>query len=617
MDDSNRVVPDMMWGMLDEGWFDWRGEWHSAPEATLAAIRAAMRVEADGPPVLVIKQGEPAAVPPGELRTEDGQTVTVHDVLPADLPLGYHELDTESGMGRVVVTPGACPLPDRPHWGWVAQLYAVRSGKSWGMGDLADLRRLARWSAQLGAEMLLVNPLSAALPVPPQQPSPYYPSSRRFRNPIYLRVEEVPGAGELGPELERAAAAGRALARDRLIDRDAVFALKTEALEAIFAGFRGDPAFDRYCAAEGGALHDYATFCTLLEEHPPPWRDWPEEFRHPGRSEVAGYAARKSERVRFHQWLQWLCDEQLGEAAAEVDLVGDLPVGVDPAGADAWMWQDSFAMGMRVGLPPDEFNTRGQDWGFPPFDPNHLRAAGYEPFAQTLRAALRHSGGLRIDHVAGLFRLFWVPEGASPTEGAFVRYPAGDLLGILALEAHRAGAWVVGEDLGPMEEGVREELARRGLLSYRLLWFEPEPPEKWPAQALAAVTTHDLPTVAGLWTGADLEAQRQIGLEPNEESTEAIRLRLAQALEEDSMVKPDAGVDEVVEGTHRLLAAAPCMLVSGTLEDACSVPERPNQPGTLDEWPNWRLALPMTLEELESDPRPRRLAEILDRRQQA
>jgi 4-alpha-glucanotransferase len=574
-----------------------------------------MRVDPEGPTAVVVKAGEVAPVPSGELHTEDGGTVAVHDVLPPDLPLGYHELVTESGTGRVVVTPGACPLPDGRKWGWAAQLYACRSEESWGMGDLGDLRRLARWSAGLGAGMLLVNPLSAPLPVLPQQPSPYYPSSRRFRNPLYLRVEEVPGAADAHADVERLAAAGRALNRERLIDRDAIFALRREALEAIFARFRSDPAFERYCAAEGDALHDYATFCALVEELGAPWRDWPDGYRHPSRPEVAAFAARRAERVRFHQWLQWLCDLQLSRAAGELDLVGDLPIGVDPAGADAWMWQDTFALGMRVGLPPDEFNTRGQDWGFPPFDPNHLRAAGYEPFAQTLRACLRHAGGLRIDHAAGLFRLFWVPEGASPTEGTFVRYPAADLLGILALEAHRAGAWVVGEDLGPMEEGVREELARRGLLSYRLLWFEEEPPRNWPVQALAAVTTHDLPTVAGLWTGADLEAQHRLGLEPNEESTEAIRIRLTQALEEASLVKPDADVDEVVEGTHRLLATAPSTLVSATLDDACSTLERPNQPGTLDEWPNWCLALPRSLEELEADPRPRRIAEILDRRE--
>jgi 4-alpha-glucanotransferase len=600
--------------MIDDGWHDWRGQWHPVPQSTLAAIRESMHVEGAEPPVVVVVQaGGTAAVPSGELHTEDGGSVAVAGALPPDLPLGYHQLITESGTGRVVVTPGSCPLPPGRSWGWAVQLYAVRSEASWGMGDLADLRRLARWSAGLGAETLLLNPLSAPLPVRPQQPSPYYPSSRRFRNPLYLRVEEVPGAGALGVELEQAAASGRALNRQRLIDRDAVFALKMAALETLFARFSGDAGFDGYCAAEGDALYHYATFCVLVEELGPGWQAWPEGYRHPDRPEVAAFAAGRAERVRFHQWLQWLCDLELGRAAGDLHLVQDLPIGVDPAGADAWLWQDMLALDMRVGLPPDEFNTRGQNWGFPPFDPVRLRAAGYEPFVQTLRACLRHAGGLRIDHVAGLFRQFWVPEGAGPADGAFVRYPSSDLLGILALEAHRAGAWVVGEDLGPMEEGVRPELARRGLLSYRLLWFEERPPGDWPEQALGAVTTHDLPTVAGLWTRADLEAQHEMGLEPNEESTEAIRRRMDEMLE-GAGLKPDAGVDEVVEDVHRLLVTAPCALVSATLDDACSTRERPNHPGTLDEWPNWCLALPLTLEELEADARPRRIAKVLDQR---
>jgi 4-alpha-glucanotransferase len=314
--------------------------------------------------------------------------------------------------------------------------------------------------------------------------------------------------------------------------------------------------------------------------------------------------------VRFHQWLQWLLDRQLGEASSHLPVVHDLAVGVDPAGIDAWLWQDSFARGMKVGAPPDEFNTHGQDWGLPPFDPWKLRAAGYVPFAETIRGALRHAGGLRLDHVMGLFRLFWIPDGVSPADGAYVRYPADDLLDIVALESHRAGAYVVGEDLGTVEEHVREELGERQVLSYRLLWFEDRPPQEYPVQALAAVTTHDLPTVAGMWTGSDLEDQRRIGLEPNEESTEAIRNRLTTTLG----LADDAAPEEVVAGTCRLLAAAPSMLVTAALDDALAVEQRPNMPGTTDEWPNWSIPLPMPLEQIEDDPRPRRMAEILSRR---
>jgi 4-alpha-glucanotransferase len=263
-----------------------------------------------------------------------------------------------------------------------------------------------------------------------------------------------------------------------------------------------------------------------------------------------------------------------------------------------------------VGAPPDAFNTRGQNWGLPPLNPWRLRAAGYQPFIETIRAGLRHAGGLRLDHVMGLFRLFWIPEGADPARGAYVRYPAGDLLDILALESVRSGAVVVGEDLGTVEPEVRDELAARGLLSYRLLWFEDTEPAAWPRQALAAVTTHDLPTVAGLWTGADLERLRALGLGPNEQGTIAIRERLRRW----AGLAAGASAAEAVTAAHRLLATAPSMLLAATLEDALGVVERPNVPGTTPgHHANWSLALPRTLEELEADALTRHIATLLRR----
>jgi 4-alpha-glucanotransferase len=273
----------------------------------------------------------------------------------------------------------------------------------------------------------------------------------------------------------------------------------------------------------------------------------------------------------------------------------DLPIGVDPGGADAWAWQDVLAMDATVGAPPDLYNTRGQDWGLPPFVPHRLAAVGYEPFVQTIRANLRHAGGLRIDHVMGLFRLYWIPRGMSPTEGAYVRYPAEDLLAILALESHRAGAVVVGEDLGTVEDGVRGRLRAHRVLSYRLVWFEEARPARFPRLAMAAVTTHDLPTVAGLWTGADLAAQQALGLQPNEEGLRAIRRRVRRL----TRLPADAPVEQVIERTYRLLGEAPSVFVTATLEDACATPDRPNMPGTVGEWPNWCLALPSPLEDLE------------------
>jgi 4-alpha-glucanotransferase len=607
------------WG-VDDGYHDAMGHWRTSPRDTIEAVLRTMGASADRPrppagePVLFVRPGG-SAVAPSLLRTEDGAEIRVDGHLPPDLPLGYHvltDLDTGSRT-TVVVSPGRCPLPGAaPMWGWAVQLYAMRSAASWGMGDLADLRRLAGWSAdELGAGLVLVNPLHAALPGLPQSSSPYFPSSRRFRNPLYLRVEEVPGAAAtLGGRLNELAGAGRALNQQRLIDRDAVWRLKLDALQRMWDAFPGDAEFDRWREAEGAPLDAYATFCALVDAHGQDWRAWPEALRHPDRPEVAAFAAENPGRVRFHQWLQWLVDLQLAAASsAGVSVMHDLAVGVDPGGADAWLWQDVFALDMAVGAPPDEFNTRGQDWGLPPFDPWRLRAAAYGPFVETIRASLRHAGGLRVDHVMGLFRLFWIPRGSSPAAGAYVRYPARELLDILALECHRAGAYVVGEDLGTVEDQVREEMAARDILSYRLLWFEDQPPPRYPPRAMAALTTHDLPTVAGLWTGSDLDDQRRLGMEPNVESTEAMCGRLRDM----TGIAADAPADEAVTGLYRALGTAPCLLLAAALDDALAVPERPNMPGTVDSWPNWSIALPVPLEELMADPRPRAIARALTR----
>jgi 4-alpha-glucanotransferase len=268
-----------------------------------------------------------------------------------------------------------------------------------------------------------------------------------------------------------------------------------------------------------------------------------------------------------------------------------------------------MALGMRVGAPPDDFNRKGQDWSLPPFDPWRVRLSHYEPWIRTVRAGLRAAGGIRVDHVMGLFRLFWIPLGATPADGAYVRYRHDEMLDILALESHRAGAYIVGEDLGTVEDFVRAELFDRGVLSYRLLWFEPHRPPDFPVQALAAVTTHDLPTIAGMWTGADLEEQRALGLEPWEEGARAIRDKLADWSGSPDECQPD----EVVVNTYRLLAQAPSMILTATLDDAAVCEERPNVPGTIDERPNWSIALPVPLEELEDSPTAAAIADALRR----
>ena len=586
------------WG-IDDGYWDALGRWHDVPREVLEAMARSMGATDEHPqppdvhPVWCVRAGHGEFLhAPADITLEGGTVLRGVDALPPDLPIGYHDLTPRDGgpATRLVVSPGRCHLPPALRtWGWAIQLYATRSRESWGIGDLGDLRRVAEWARGEGAGALTVSPLHAAGPALPQQPSPYYPSSRRFRNPLHLRVEDVPGAADAGAELDRLAAAGRALNQHRAIDRDAIWGLKREALALVFARFKGDAALDEWLTEQGEPLLRFATYCTIAEEHGNSWTEWPVELRRPESPAVAAYADANAKSVGFHAWLQWLLDEQL-ETASVLPLVHDLAVGFDPGGADAWAWQDLLALDMRVGAPPDEFNASGQDWGLPPFVPWKLRAAGYEPFIQTVRAAFRHAGGLRVDHVMGLFRLFWLPATAAsvangPPEGTYVHYPSSDLLDILALESHRARALVVGEDLGTVEDSVRHELWERCALSYRLLWFEPSAPEDWPDRALAAVTTHDLPTVAGVWTGADPQA-------------DAMRDRLRER----AGVDDGASLDEVVTRAYAALGRAPCAVVVGTLDDALDVTERPNMPGTTDAT-NWSRALPLPLEEIEQDAR--------------
>jgi 4-alpha-glucanotransferase len=613
---KNAPAPADAWAIVN-GYEDALGNWREIPEETRAAVRKAMGDPGTAPadPVMIVRRGERKRLRRGaEILLEDGGVIRGQTTLPRDLPLGYHTIryaDRDHST-RLIVSPGSCYLPeDLRAWGWSAQLYALRSAESWGIGDFADLARLARWSKGLGAALLLINPLQTASPILPQQPSPYFPSSRRFRNLLYLRIEEIAGAAELGPHLERLAAQGRALNTDRRIDRDAVFKLKMDALRSLWPRFHGDAAFDRFCREQGEPLQQFATFCALAERHGSDWHSWPSEYRDAQSPDVQRFVNDHGERIHFYQWLQWLLDEQLARAAREVPLMQDLPIGVDPAGADVWAWPDVFARGVTVGAPPDEYNTQGQDWGFPPLIPWKLRQAGYEPFIQTIRATLRHAGGLRIDHIMGLFRLFWIPQNASPEAGAYVRYAEDELLAILALESQRAGAYIVGEDLGTIDENFRRQLMDSCVLSYRLIWFENDPPADFPQQALAAVTTHDLPTIAGLWTGSDLKVQHELGLKPNEKGIKGIRARLAEMAE----LPEDASVDEVIRRTYRLLGKAPSRVLSATLDDALAVEERPNMPGTTGEqWPSWSFALPQTLEDLERLELARDIAEALHRR---
>ena len=596
------------WG-IESRYQDALGRWHAISDETRTMLLEAMGADLEKPPaessvMLVHPRVQVCLIAPGELTLESGERFRVADELPRDLPHGYHTLRSEAdgAVSHIICGPGECWLPDDLKlWGWAVQLYAARSGSSWGIGDLGDLKRLAEWSSsKLDAGLVLVNPLSAATPLAKQQSSPYYPSSRRFRNPIYIRVQGAPN------DLDQK---GRALNESRRIDRDAAYRLKMEALRAQWETFGGDSSFDRFCEVGGDDLQEYATFCVLAEHYNSGWHGWPEEHRHPRNADVLRFASDHSLQVDFHKWLQWLLDKQLGDASKSLALMQDLPIGFDPSGADGWAWQDLFARNVGVGAPPDEFNTQGQDWGLPPFVPHKLRAAGYKPFIDTVRSCLRHAGGLRIDHVMGLFRLFWIPAHAGAANGAYVRYRADELLAILALESHRAKAFVVGEDLGTTEEGVREMLQAHKVLSYRLLWFEKERPSTYPEMALAAITTHDLPTVAGLWTGSDLAAQKKLGLKPNEAGV----LEQKERLREMTGLADAAPIATVITSAYALLNEAPCRIVTAALDDALAVEERPNMPATIDEWPNWSIALPKTLEEIEQEPLAQEIARVLRR----
>jgi len=689
-------------GVATEYW-DWQGNQVIVSATTIAAVLQALGLDTSDdaavarslagvadrpwrrtlPPIVVARQGSPRWVP---LHLPDGDTAQVWTVLedgarreldqvdnyvsprtidgqptgeatfeiPGDLPLGWHTVNARVGESTsscpLVVSPAALVLPPALQqgrvWGLLTQLYSVRSRQSWGLGDLADLADLMAWAAgDLGADFVLVNPLHAAEPVAPMESSPYLPTSRRFVNPIYLRIEDIPEMGYLSSAerqlLEWHADDARTLNEADTIDRDTVWSAKVAALRTVFnqpRSWRRQRLFAAFCDREGQGLLDFATWCALAEKHGLPWGEWPAELQDPRSPAVEALRDQLGDEVEFYRWLQWIIDEQLGavqrlarETGMSIGVIHDLAVGVHPRGADAWALAGTLAPGVTVGAPPDQYNQLGQDWSQPPWRPDRLEEVGYAPYRDLLRTVLRHAGGLRIDHVMGLFRLWWVPEGMTPSEGTYVRYDHEAMIGILALEAHRAGALVVGEDLGVVEPWVRDYLRERGILGTSILWFEkdaqgrPLPAESYRELCLATVTTHDLPPTAGYLAGEHIDLRADLGLltRPVEEERavdEAARAEVLSMLVERGLLRPGAVDTDVIQALHRFLSWTPARMLGVAVADLTGDHRTMNQPGTDKEYPNWCLPLagadgrPVLLEDLMTSRWARRLARCVAQR---
>ncbi len=680
---------------------DWVGNFVTVDDATIIAVLAALGIKADTeddcaaahleqdrrhwsqplPPTVVARSGSEcsfwAHVPHGApahvwVRLEDGtergdirqaENFTppfdldgdlvgeATFMLPVDLPLGYHRLHLRSGDDTadvpLIVTPAFLGMPARMGarrgWGLATQLYSVQSKDSWGIGDLTDLTDLAVWAgSQHGADYVLVNPLHAAAPTAPMEPSPYLPTSRRFVSPLYLRVEAIPEFAFLpkrGRVRKLRDAVRAAERKSETIDRDNAWAAKRAALKMVYKLRRSagrELAFQAYRQREGAALDDFATWCALAEKYGGDWRRWPAGLQHPASMEVAEFVHRRPDAVNFHRWLQWQLDEQLADAQSRatgngmaLGIMHDLAVGVHPSGADAWALQEVLALGVTAGAPPDEFNQLGQDWSQPPWRPDQLEALGYQPFRALIETVLRHAGGVRIDHIIGLFRLWWIPNGAPPTKGTYVRYNHDAMIGIVALEAYRAGAVVVGEDLGTVEPWARHYLRDRGLLGTSILWFEvdpesrgPLPAQRWRELCLSSVTTHDLPPTAGYLAGDHVRLRHELGLLTRTVEEELADDRAAQdawlaEVRSAGLLGDNADEEATVLALYRYLALSPSRLLALALTDAVGEKRTQNQPGTTNEYPNWRVPLaapdgrPLPLEDVFIDPRADRLTEAL------
>lgn len=620
-------------------WVDFDGQARRVSPETIAAVLTALghdaagagrarlaRANLDLPSFIVAQAGATLALPHPErharLVFEDGR---LHDLSAPDGSLafavaepGYHTLELDDRLITLAICPARAVTPrdrlGRPSWGLGAQLYAARDHGEF--GDFMSLARLATAAAEAGADALAISPTNALFPAAPERCSPYSPSSRDHLNILYADPSALgaPTAAVGGPDL---------------IDWPAASAAKLARLTAAFRAFDGDPRFDDFIAEGGVELRRHALF-EALDEHFAPtygsgrWRDWPAVFHEPANAEAAAQALGLGERIGFFMFAQWLADLGLQGAqdAAKgagmgLGLITDLAVGLDPGGSHAWRRPQDLMNGLTLGAPPDAFQAAGQAWGITSFAPKALAASGYAPFLTTLRAALRHAGGLRIDHALGLGRLWVVPDGASADEGAYLRYPIDDLLNLIALESRRAGAVVIGEDLGVVPEGLRARLAERGLLGMRVLPFERTaegtftPPADWDCLAVAMTSTHDLSPVAGWWRGSDIAWRGRLGAPGDRQAERAARGRERDAFWDAACLAgaaegPPPGDDQAqaaVDAALALVGQTPCELALIPLEDLLGLEDAPNLPGVVDVHPNWRRRLPGPSRSLLSRPR--------------
>lgn len=638
------------WG-VDSNYIDAHGRPQTvAPEALSRIVSALAESHAPAPRALpttfVIRQnrnhrlGLPAELDGAEWRLlhnhdERARGHVVQDgiELPHDLPAGCYDLvvggDGGAQQALLLVAPERAYQSDQPGherlWVLAVQLYGVRSSRNWGYGDFSDLARLLDLAAELGAGGIALNPIHALFDDRPEQASPYAPNSRLFLNPLYIDVTAIPEF----PGVEAAGLAGEVerLRLPEVVDYSGVAAAKLRGLRLTYDRFRADGAADRRAAFEafrteqGESLERFAAFEVLRRRFPyQVWWEWPEPWRRPSADALATLRQEQGAEIEFYEFVQWIADSQLQscrqraqERGLPIGLYLDVAVGVDAGGADAWSEQEAVLNSLSVGAPPDVMNTAGQNWGLAGFNPVGLEAKRFEPFRAMIRSVMRHAGAIRIDHVLGLKRLFLIPHGMSPRDGAYVRLPFEPLLAVIAQESVRHRCIVIGEDLGTVPDGFRETMADWGLWSYLVLLFERghdgsfRRPEHFGHSALVTFSTHDLPTFAGWLQGHDLQVKRSLGIDPGE--TEHDRGHAIGAMRQALGLDWNAPLE--FDAVARYLATTPTRLLVVSMEDAIGIVDQPNVPGTVDEHPNWRRRLPLPLDELFHHPQLRRVAEAI------